>query len=365
MRRYRSQIAQTLHYFARPHTHVLREPSTSPAAWRGEQLRDEASYRHALTPAQVAEIERAIRHARALGRPTGELSRRDFPLPTLAGEIARWRREIRHGRGFQVITGVPVERLSQDDAELFFWCFGLHLGIPGAQNPGGDLLGHVRDTGAPTDGSVRQYRTNEGIDYHCDTADVVGLLCLHRAAHGGRSRIASSVTAYNTLLARHPDLVERLYEPFLLDTKGDGGIPYLPIVPCAHADGELRTFWHIGYFRSVARHRAAPAIDARAHAVMDAYDAIMNEPGTALEMDFAPGDIQLVSNHTIVHGRTAFDDAPDAAPKRHLLRLWLSLSERTSLGLRLRKEKSRLEVLGRFLRARVRGRLLREPVRAP
>ncbi len=42
-------------------------------------------------------------------------------------------------------------------------------------------------------------------------------------------------------------------------------------------------------------------------------------------MQFAPGDIQLVSNHLILHARTAYEDHADRARKRHLLRLWLSL----------------------------------------
>ncbi|MCA9668674.1 MAG: TauD/TfdA family dioxygenase [Myxococcales bacterium] len=355
--RYRSQIAQSLHYFARPHERVRRQPLRCEAAWRGDELGDATRYRDVLDEAEADEILAAVRHARALGRPTGELRERDFPLPTLARKIDRYRRAIRHGLGFQLVSGVPVDRMSEQDAELFFWCFGLHLGIPGAQNPAGELLGHVRDTGAPPDGTVRQYRTREHIDFHCDLADVVGLLCLETAASGGRSRIASSVTAYNTLLAERPDLVERLYQPFLMDTKGEGGVPYIPIVPCAHAADELRTFWHIGYFRSVARLAGAPPIDQRAQAVIDFYDEAMNAPGAALEMDFAAGDIQLLSNHTIVHARTGYEDAPASERKRHLLRLWLSLPEQLSLPLRLRKELSRARVLGTLISGRIAHKL--------
>ena len=35
--------------------------------------------------------------------------------------------------------------------------------------------------------------------------------------------------------------------------------------------------------------------------------------------------VQLVSNHTVIHARTAYEDAPDTGSRRHLLRLWLSL----------------------------------------
>jgi alpha-ketoglutarate-dependent taurine dioxygenase len=43
-----------------------------------------------------------------------------------------------------------------------------------------------------------------------------------------------------------------------------------------------------------------------------------------LDMQLSPGDVQLVSNHTVVHARTSYVDDPSSP--RHLLRLWLSLA---------------------------------------
>ena len=42
-------------------------------------------------------------------------------------------------------------------------------------------------------------------------------------------------------------------------------------------------------------------------------------------MDLLPGDMQFISNHTIVHARTVYEDEEEPEKKRHLLRLWLSL----------------------------------------
>ena len=108
---------------------------------------------------------------------------------------------------------------------------------------------------------VRRYRTAGDIAYHCDLADAVGLLCLRGARRGGASRIVSSVSVYNELLRRRPDLIDRLYEPFCLDTRdeqGDGRLPLRPVVPCRYAGGELRTFYHSDYFRSAVRHPEVP-----------------------------------------------------------------------------------------------------------
>ena len=52
---------------------------------------------------------------------------------------------------------------------------------------------------------------------------------------------------------------------------------------------------------------------------------IAASPELYFDMDLAPGDIQWLSNHTILHARTGYGDYPEPERKRHLLRLWLSL----------------------------------------
>ena len=49
-------------------------------------------------------------------------------------------------------------------------------------------------------------------------------------------------------------------------------------------------------------------------------------------MDFRPGDIQWLKNAVILHARTEYEDAPEPARKRHLLRLWLTAHEHWSDG---------------------------------
>ncbi|MEO8602336.1 MAG: TauD/TfdA family dioxygenase [bacterium] len=321
--------AQAMHYFNRPHESVRRAPLTTPAAWRGADVRDRDDWIEPLDAAAIAELDAALAALRARGVSLDAMTRADFPLPTLAGRCAAWRETLQRGRGFVLLRGLPVERWGDDGSSLVYWGLGQHLGRPGAQNPAGELLGHVVDTGEDAANPfVRRYRTAGDIAYHCDLADAVGLLGLRGARRGGASRIVSSVSVYNALLARRPDLVDRLYEPFLLDNrdeqKGDHP-PYVPVSPCRHAGGELRTFYHSEYFRSVERHAAAPRFTAAERELLDLYEAIAADPDLYLDMDLRPGDLQLISNHTVLHARTAYEDAPDAIHKRHLLRLWLSL----------------------------------------
>jgi alpha-ketoglutarate-dependent taurine dioxygenase len=321
---------QALHYFRRPHESIAREPLRVPAAWRGSELAQQEGWIVQLDPSQVEELDRARATARARGLPLETLTRDDFPLAGLAGAISDWRSEVRDGRGFVLLRGLPVREWGEEDAALVYWGMGLHLGRPGAQNPQGELLGHVTDYAEERDNpNVRRYRTAGDIAYHCDLADAVGLLCLQTPSRGGASRIASSVSVYNALLDRRPDLIDRLYEPFQLDVRDEqkeGGLQHIPVPPCCHAAGRLRTFYHSDYFRSVVRHPDVPPFSEDERALLDLYEEIASLPELRLDMQFEVGDVQLLSNHVILHARTAYEDVPNEP--RHLLRLWLSFDGR-------------------------------------
>jgi Taurine catabolism dioxygenase TauD, TfdA family len=322
---YLSFVDQTIHYFTRPHESIPERPLVTPAAWRGGDLPPLEELAHNLSSDERAEICKAIAHAMSLNRPARELTETDLPLPSLAPAIAEWRESLKSGVGFVVLRNLPVEEWSEEESELFFWCFGLHLGRPGEQNPEGHLLGHVKDIASDDEPNARLYKTSSEIRFHCDAADVVGLLCLEKAKVGGHSRIASSVTIFNEILKRRPDLIPRLFEPFHMDVRDDGmGANTLPITPCCFDSGVLRTFYHADYYRSVTRHEGISLCPTEQE-LLDLYEDVANEPGIYVDMDLQPGDVQLISNHTVVHARTAYEDHVEPGRQRHLLRLWLSL----------------------------------------
>ena len=335
-RGYRSVVRQSIHYFARPHENLPSEhrflPIQSPAAWIGGGL-DEASWTYVLSKTDIETLEAAVIHFEHSGVTLDALDvRSDFPISYAATKLfSEWRRQLSaDGRGFQRIRGVPVDEWTERQSEIFFWAFGQLLGIAGAQDNTGELLGHVRDVGASAK-TARQYLTNGRIDFHCDAADVVGLLCLKTAKTGGLSRIISSVSVYNRLLQR-PDgqtHVRRLFSPVWLDSRGTGGVNFVSTHPLRRDDdGVLRTFWHTEYFRSYERHPKAPPMDDATTAALDAYDSVTaTDSDLWLDMELRRGDIQLVSNHFLLHSRTAYEDHAEVENKRHLLRLWISLEE--------------------------------------
>ncbi len=155
----------------------VKPPLEVPAAWLGSELAGRPDWIHELSGPEIAELDAALEQVRDRGPALHDIDRSAFPLPTLAPTIDSWAEELDAGRGFVLVRGLPVHRYTGAEASVVYWGVGQHLGVPVSQNTAGDLLGHVRDTGAdPSDPSVRLYRTRAAQPYHTDGSDVVGLL---------------------------------------------------------------------------------------------------------------------------------------------------------------------------------------------
>ena len=326
---HRSYSEQSLAYFIRPADGVPTRPVGGAAAWRGPELTAQPDrWLVELSAAQIVELHDVTAAAMADAVPMADVTAEVVPLPGWADDVARWRSQLDGGLGVVCLRGLPVREWGREFSAYAYWILGHHLGAPGAQNPAGDLLGHVYDEpGRPTDELVRLYRTADDIAFHCDAADVVGLLCLRTAREGGQSRLASSVAVFDEVLARRPDLAPDLFEPFHIDRRDEqpaGDAPTFTLPSAAWDGSSLRTFWHSDYMRSAERHDTVEFSDTR-RSLIELYDEIAGSPDFRFDMWLREGDIQLISNHTVVHARTAFDDHDDPDERRHLLRLWLTL----------------------------------------
>jgi hypothetical protein len=313
---------------ADPTQTIAREPIRARSTWHGPQLAGSEDWIHRLTPREVADLERGLALAKASGKPMTALEREDFPLPSLVPAIAGWMETLQHGRGFLNLKGVPVERHTEDETAWLLWGLGLHLGTAVSQNAAGDVLGHVRDTGAdPNDTSVRLYKTRVDLGFHSDGSDLVALLCIRQGRSGGENRLVSTTALYNEILRQRPDLVPLLYEPFCWDRndeQGEGEPPFFQLPICRYADGRLTFFYIPWYIRKAQRHAEVPRLTADQHVLLDLIDAIAADPAFHLEMRLEAGEINLLKNNTALHARSEFEDFEDPARKRHLLRLWLT-----------------------------------------
>ena len=195
-----------------------------------------------------------------------------------------------------------------------------------SQNKFGHILGHVKDLGGNySDPNTRGYLTNAEMRFHADGCDYVGLLCLKTAKAGGESRVASSVTVYNRMLKVRPDLVEALTGDFYRSRTGEvnpGEAPYFKQPIFSFTDG---FFSATGAGAAIDKAQGLPGVppySALQKEAVDLYRDTVEE--CAVDIGFEPGDVQFLNNFVTLHTRREYQDWPDEARKRHLLRLWLS-----------------------------------------
>lgn len=307
---------------------VNLSPIDLDAAWTARTLHDDPRWIIELSDADNTELKEALAYAKSRKRRVPELSREDFPLPTLAARLEQIRKELTHGRAVVLIRGLPVTELGKEDSGTIFWGIGTYLGTASAQNAYGDVLGHVWDLGKNpvTDTSARGYQSRLKLNFHTDATDVVGLLCLRAAKAGGLSSIASSVAIHNEIVKTRPDLAKVLYEPFHYDLRGEepeGHKPYVKLPVFTRHEGRFFCRFIRRYIESSQRFEDVPPLTDAQQEALALVEDLAHDERFRFDMALAPGDMQFLLNYSVLHSRTAYEDHPEIDRKRHLLRLWL------------------------------------------
>ena len=309
-------------------TSIARETLKTRSTWLGPELLNHGDWIRRLTADQIDDLENALVVAKASGKAMTDLSRDDFPLPVLAPAIAQWVEVLQNGRGFINVKGIPVFEHNDEDIGLIHWGLGLHMGTAVSQNAAGDVLGHVRDTGAdPNDTSVRLYKTRVDLGFHSDGSDLVALLCIRQGQSGGENRLVSTTALYNEILRRRADLIPLLYEPFYWDRndeQSEGEDPFFQLPICRYHEGHLTFFYIPWYIRKAQRHPQVPRLTPEQNELLDLIDEIAEDPTFHVEMRLEPGEINYLKNNAVLHSRTEFKDFDEPERKRHLVRLWLT-----------------------------------------
>jgi hypothetical protein len=304
-------------------------PIEGPAVWQESRidLREEGV--RTLSAAEIDEIDAALSHLRSLGEiDFPRITPVTFPLPTLGRYLAGLGDELRYGRGFLLLRGLPRERYSVDDTARIYIGLGAHIGHLIPQSYQGELLGHVIDV-SDIEAEARGYHASGAQGMHTDNCDIVSLLCVRAARAGGVSRFVSAAAVHNRLLEERSDLVEALYGKYVFrrmerDAEFGDGALVREVVIFSRESGEFSCNVSGSYPR-----RAVAAGDAvmtaRQSEALDALKRIAASPEFYLDMTIGEGDIQFLNNRVLLHGRTGYADWSEVAQRRHLMRLWLAV----------------------------------------
>lgn len=178
--------------------------------------------------------------------------------------------------------------------------------------------------------TTRLYATSAAQPWHNDSADLVSLLCLARAGRGGgESGWSSSIAVYNEVLRLNSKAAESLSAPsaWFYDRKNEvpsGKKPFFEIPVANFYKGFLSLNFSANYFRDSQRFDEVPRLTEDQLEGIRLVEELAASPRFALKYDLQPGDVQLLSNHTVFHSRGAFENGSTPEEQRHLLRLWIS-----------------------------------------
>ena len=326
----------------------MTEPKRLEGAcvWEGADMARSDRWIKTLPDALLDSIDRAVNQSRGLDWQ--RVHRGNFPLPGSEAFFDDVREELENGSGMVQIRGLDVSRYGTDDLRRLWYALGSHLGTPMFQNWRGERMRDIRDEGMGV--GARLYGQTVDADgkaflssgartlspgqlrFHTDRCDVVGLLCVRQARAGGVSKLASSATVYNAILSQRPDLHALLCAPIPRSRFGEeagGEHVVYPLPVFGVRDGKVTSHYSLTYIENA---QMMPGVRQLADAEREAIGLLMEvAEAHCFEMRFAPGDIQLLNNHVIYHGRTAFEDDASSGQDRLLMRLWLSMPNSRAL----------------------------------
>ncbi|MEM6571339.1 MAG: TauD/TfdA family dioxygenase [Planctomycetota bacterium] len=220
--------------------------------------------------------------------------------------------------------------------EQRFLALTSELGTPVSQSADGARVLHVRDEGfAPGDRRFRGPYSNRRLAFHTDRCDVIAFLCVRPARSGGENHVLSSLALRDALRATDPAaaaVLERDALPYLRHVVDEGNErPYTLVPVFTEHEGRFA-----GSLLRVLVDRAdaspnAPDLTAEQRAALDALEEVAEDPTLYASFHLEAGDVLLLNNWTTFHRRTAFEDDPDPARRRHLMRIWLSMPNSRAL----------------------------------
>jgi hypothetical protein len=304
------------------------EHASASFAWKASSFKGPSDYLIELTSSDRGEMLTATAALQRSGRLASvqALSKSDFRFGELAKKLERGYSEVRSGKGFVVLRGLPFEGLSLEQFTACAWGVGTHFGRALSQNAQGELVTSVIDATAE-DATPRMYRSNLELRPHSDITAMISLACWHKSASGGASIIVSGVTVHDAIRARAPRLLEPLYRGYHYHRLGEEGQGEEPATPYrtpvfANRNGQISCRYQRAGIAAGHRELDVP-LEERDIEAMNLFDQVAADPENRLAFFLERGDMIVINNYAVMHARTRFTNFPEPERQRRLVRLWL------------------------------------------
>ncbi len=303
--------------------------------WRADDAKlrkNELMFR--FTAEMNQELRAALLHVKEAGLTLDTVEQEDIRLPTFAGRVDDLRNRLDDGLGAVVLSGIDLDPFSDAETTIVAWALANYLGRPIRQGLQKDRrIFSVTDTGAANKDPIRIGNSGRESAMHTDNGCLeprppcyIGLLCVHAAEDGGKSRVITAATVHNTMLERYPDLVTALYEsyhflPPQLHTWPNG--PRTIVKPIFERISGKMAIHYARVMVDAGMAKAGTPLTNRQRAALDALDGVLADESLGLTHQLERGEMLVIDNVATVHGRTAFVDGAIPNTKRLLQRVWM------------------------------------------
>jgi hypothetical protein len=260
-------------------------------AWSRAELEETETWRETLSDNEIEALTERVRRLTRAEGDVAPMAPADILSSELRGRIPALSDALVFGRGFFIVRRLPLERLSQAEAEQLFRALAGHFG---------------RIQAGPDNGEAAPI---EGCGFIAAEHDGWTQLCLRAPSRGGEIRLVSAVALHNEMLRCRPDLLRHFYAPIghsrpLFSVQGQRLETHIdPEFAMLAADG--------GASELVEDHRQAFAL----------FHALVEE--LALDVDFEPGDALFVNAHRVLVAQGTHENYTELGKGHALLRLSL------------------------------------------
>ncbi len=314
---------------------VLDKPVDGKKAWvRADLKEDDWLFR--LTPECMMEVRAAAKKLGTNPPPVDQIDLAKFNMPACRKLMDAVRKELDDGVRFAIVDRLPMDEIGNEAGRAVYWILSAMVARPVEQKLTGTMIYDVRDTGqkAAAGSGVRPDQTNMEQYFHNDNSynttppEYVGLLCERPARSGGISHVISFYTVHNELLRTHPEVLQRLYQPFWFDRQKEyrSDEPQVICEPMfsydANLEGRLRA--RLGLFQIQSGYTLQnEAMDEEAKAAFAALKEVFAKTELTFNFTLERGQLQYANNRELCHRRTGFEDFEDPAMRRNIVRVWL------------------------------------------
>jgi hypothetical protein len=294
-------------------------------AWKSTSFAGPQDFSVDFSPAERDELTAAVRRL-PRGTILGQLTKAAFPLPKLGPKLTAAYEDVRSGRGFVLLHGLPTDGLSLEEFTAAVYGIGLYFGSTLSQNAQGELVTQVVDA-TKEDATPRMYRSNLELRPHSDITAMISLACWNPAQTGGMSVLVSGKTVHDEIKRRAPHLLEPLYRGYHYHRLGEEGPGEAPVTPYrmpvfTNRSGQIS----VRYQRAglaAGHHELGDKLTPLDIEALNMFDAVSGDPENRLAFPLHRGEMVVINNYAVMHARSSFTNFPEPDRKRLLVRLWL------------------------------------------